>query len=354
MTAVDKGEKNYWNSRFAIYCDVSLKPERYEFEDCEIKVEVLPEQLNQIIGTSSNLRFVNLRQNDFIDKNISEIHAKSLEVLNRFLNRISLVGFCKTEIIKHFSTSLMSCQIGQSFDVLWSGIQYENKYDCEITNKDLIASKNEDDANYEQALDLFRKALATNSNEEKLIFLTTCLERISEKDCQEYAENEYKCSECGYEGKTRANYKATRYYIRHVLFNNNGKDKDLFDKRHVIAHGGSRNSVFYDSLAESIGKSIATIASILAEKFGLNFVNATNIFSKSGWEIYTFNATKIGSQVDITIENGGGQIPIVVSIIEAAPQDSKGKLKTQFSAIVHRIINNSELVPFYFPILVEE
>ena len=288
------------------------------------------------------------------DKDINEIHAKSLEVLNRFLNRLSLVGFCKTEIIKHFSTSLSLCEIGQSFDVLWSGIQYEIKYNCEITSKDLIASENEDDIKYEQALDLFRKALATDSYEEKIIFLTTCLERIGEKDCQEYVENKYKCSKCGYEGRMRATYKATRNYIRQVLFNDSGKDKDLFGKRHAIAHGGSRNGAFYDSLAEPIGNSIATIASILAEKFGLNFVNATNIFSKSCWEIHTFNTTKIGSKVNITVENGGGQIPIVVSIIETAPHNSKEKLQTQFSATANRIINNSDLVPFYFPNFIEE
>jgi len=354
MTAIDKGEKKYWNSRFAIYCDVSLKPERYEFEDCEIKVEVLPKQLNQIVGTSNNLRFVNLMQNELIDKNINEIHAKSLEVLDRFLNRISLVGFCKTEIIKHFSTSLLSCESGQSFEVLFSGLQYEDKYSCEITSKDLIASKNDVDVDYEQALNLFRKALATNSYEEKVIFLATCLERISQKDSQDFKEYMYKCSECGFEGKTITDEKATRNYIRDVLFNKNGKDKDLFSKRHKIAHGGSRNSAFYDSLAESIGNSIDTIAFILAEKFGLKFVNATIISSKSSWEIYTFRATKIGSEVNLTMKNGGGQIPIVVSIIELASQDSKGKLHTQFSAAWDRISQDVELYPFYFPIFVEE
>lgn len=281
-----KDEKK-WKSCFIIFSEVTIANDIYIIDEFTFKVDEIPE----IIQSDKSSQFKLLTNSFTCEGSVSvdNAHLKAIIGIKIFLNRISLIGYCETRIVGHLITTVEKCEVGEKFLVLSSVIHNVRKFKHEITPGDLVSLTKTKESYLETSLSLLKRALSTQSLEEKILMLSSCLERLGLEECKEYTK--LKCQKCGYEEFT--NNKATKKYSKEILKQkgatlssiNNFLERD----RNKIAHGGGeRNVAFYSELKQSILKIQSLVVEIMANRYNTHLVNSQTSIVDLPFVVYPY------------------------------------------------------------------
>ncbi len=277
-----------WKSVFAFYSEVPVTEFQLDFEGAAITIKVLPEEWRTPENQSKfNLLYIRF---DLIGK-IEEAYLLALSTANRFLNRVSLVGYCKAYIDNHIITTSDTCEIGEEFEVFSTDIHHTRNYQNAICAEDILSVRplNSDESYIEAALTFLRKGLSSDSLEENILMLAACLERLGSELSPDYVIK--KCTNCYHEETTQI--KATKKFSEKILKDKGGEKKDIENflnrDRNKIAHGGGKRDIqFYSDLKLSLLKIQGLVTEIVAELLNAKLVNSQTSIIDLPAAIYKF------------------------------------------------------------------
>lgn len=365
-----------WISRFIIDSGVPMESGTFEFENCLVEATNVHkkffEYFHGIFNHPSGLKMITIVLEESSEMEIVQIYHKNFETLEKLLNRISLIGYCNSALLVHVSTTILECEAGENFETLITHHIVPKKYGVSFPPKGFNELKKVS-ADFEISLGFFRRALTTNSLEEKILMLSTCLERrawtettdtvkkiVCDNDKCQFSPNFLVCEKCGNERNNDTGQKATKRYLKEVLSQKieldnddikNGKTvkkivKDFDEARNKIAHGsGERGKEFLDNIEDSINNVQSSVAAILAERLESNFVNANYSWVKDNLIKISGKRDAEGFECEIKSEH-----LIFNSIVSQAPNSAKGQLLLDLGSylvIPFRIF--PELREFYLP-----
>jgi Apea-like HEPN len=370
-----------WISRLIIDSGVPLESGSFEFEGCMIETIDVPSSFSEYFPNKfeniSGLKMVTIIVEMSEDLDIFEVYLKTLEVLDKLLNRISLLGYCNSNLLMHVSTTDFRCEIDGNFESLVTDQIVPKNYKLSFP-LDVIQKIEPIPYDLEVSLSFFRRALTTNSLEEKILMLSTCLERIAGSEATDtvkkivcdnckcnFIPDILVCEKCNKERKNDTGQKATKRYLKQILtkqlelmprkYLNKDEIKpvnriinDFDEARNKVAHGGGeRDLEFFVSMEESIAHVQDAIATLLAQRLGCDFVNAN--FSWVKQPLMRMSGRKIGLG-DYLFNPIRSNYSIINLVIDQAPDDSKGKLTLDFGKyFVNPFEKFPDLAEFYLP-----
>lgn len=263
-----------WKSIFIIYSEVEICNSQLHFQGSVLCIEDFSEQINDSVN-NQQLKLLTVILD--VEDKIQEVYLKSLDIVEKFLDFASLIGYCEVQMLDHIITIPTYSEVGKEFEGLSSKIIHKRTYKEGITATDLLKIGQIGVVNQylEIALSFLRRALSTQSLEEKIIMLASCLEKIASVESNEYVKT--KCAECGHEKDT--SMKATKRFLKDILVKKGASNKEVqnfLDRdRNKVAHGGGvRDVKFYSELKESILKVQHLVVEIMSEKLGVDLVNS--------------------------------------------------------------------------------
>lgn len=282
-----------WKSCFIIFSEVIIANDTYNIDDFILKVEPIPD----IIQVDKSSRFKLITNSFAISSadSIENAYLKSINGVKTFLNRISLIGYCETQLVSHWITTIEKCEVGEKFEVLSSVIRNVRDFKYEITPASLLKLSKTKEPYLEIALSFLKRALSTQSLEEKIIMLASCLERLGLEECKDYSHT--KCEKCGYEVVT--NNKLTKRWSKEILKQKGATSTAIANflerDRNKIAHGGGERDVaFYSDLKQSILKIQHLIVEIMAERYDAEFVNSQTSVIDLPFVVYEYEKGEMG------------------------------------------------------------
>jgi predicted nucleic-acid-binding Zn-ribbon protein len=246
---------------------------------------------------------------DYSDLPIEEVYFTSINIVNKFLSRISLLGYCASEILTHIITTIDKIDVGVPFKVLSTDILHSREFRFSINKSFIDKVSKFHDEYLEDALSFLWKALSTDSLEEKIIMLSACLEKLGSIECEEFTK--ITCHKCKNEEYT--SIKATKRYLKELLKSYGASQKqvnDFLDRdRNKIAHGGGKRDIaFYSDLKKSILNIQHLIVEIMSNRFNADLVNSTTSVIDMPFAVYQFeqniNKEFIRSETYISSQSG--------------------------------------------------
>ncbi len=353
--------ENSWKTIFVIYSAVGIAKGKYKYKNAEINIDFLQsiKSLNVEVYTDNADRFrVMTIKLGISDDKIDEVYLKSRQIAYEYLARVSLLGYCAADIIKHIITTVEYCEIDNCFEVLSTDILHVRNYRIEIQPKDFegvyVSEKN--DEYLEVSIGFLRRALTTNSLEEKVINLYGCLERIAANECIDYKVQS--CKNCSFSEITKL--KLTKKFIKQLL-KERGVDRksinDFADRdRNKIAHGaGLRDGQFYKDLKDTILKVQHAVLEIIKLKANANLVNSITTVIEDPRVIYNFRIRNDLNYELIDKSNSGSIIMSTmagISKVEDSSESARANGEFKFGVSYGKEnlhLTNSEFQKEFFP-----
>ena len=262
-----------YNSHFLIYSEVTIKEMKIIFNGFGVEINRMPDHF-RINVPSERGRILTVTEKDS-SQDIQNAYFRAIKISESIMGRISLVGFCPTQIVQHLLTTELKCNGNGEFNVLRTYAIVSRDYLNPISEIDLGSKNYEAQLYLEEALNHYRLAIGATTKEEKIIQFYACLERISVEECSENIRK--RCNLC--KGEVDTGMKATRKYIQQILLTSGCLIENInkfLNARHKIAHGaGSRDSKFYSELEECLLKVQGHITNILLNRLNLKSVSST-------------------------------------------------------------------------------
>lgn len=308
--------ENNWKTIFVIYSAVGIAKGEYKYKNAEINIDYLGSirSLNVEVYTDNVERFrVMTIKLAMSDEKIDEVYLKSRQIAYEYLARISLLGYCAAEIIRHIITTCEYCEMGNHFEVLSTDILHVQNYKVEIQPNDFegiyVSEKN--DEYLEVSIGFLRRSLTTNSLEEKIINLYACLERIAANECIDYKIES--CKNCGFSATTEL--RLTKKFIKRLLKERGVDNKSINDfadrDRNKIAHGaGLRDGQFYRDLKDTILKIQHAVLEIIKIRTNANLVNSRTTVVEDPRVVYNF---RIRNDLNYELIDNGNSASIIMS-----------------------------------------
>lgn len=267
-----KVQDHDWRTRAIFKSNASFIDEIYPFINSGIRVI----HYNSI-KSGLNIIECYVREQDF--PNIEDAFHFSKSKILDFTDQISIITNDKVDILSFLSTCPMRVSKGVPFNMLIPSDAYIDKNLFEIKAKDLNYYFDVlENPNYVEAIRQVREGLSNISNNSKILFYFSALERIAEFETEEKIIDT--CPKCG---NIEEKGIATSRYIRTELekYGVTRKQYTLIrDLRSKIAHGsGRRDITFINKVNEVLPVLERSIMSILSDrcKFDIKSVNKLHV-----------------------------------------------------------------------------
>jgi hypothetical protein len=195
---------------------------------------------------------------DFFFGSLIHAHQYAMEVINRFLDKITIISYQPSPILKIYSTTRRKVLIHNPVNILVPVEYYPEVRPAEITNEDLKFMKEEYDHRYGVALRYFREALNTTHPDIQFMYLYSAVERIADINTTEKIIK--KCNKCGNEMTIGKAINKAIIEMGKSLEYSASNMKKIKEIRGKLVHGtGKRNESFYEDV-KSVAGTLESIA----------------------------------------------------------------------------------------------
>ena len=259
-----------WRTRAVFKANGLFTEEIYPFVNAGVRI--LPYN-----SFSSGLNTIEcyIRKQDF--PNIEDAFHFSKSKILEFTDQISIITNDKVDILSFLSTCPMKVSRGDIFEILLPQESYVDKNQFNIKSDDLTYFKQViQNSNYLEAIRQFREGLCSISNNSKILFYFSALERVAEFEATEKII--YQCPKCGNNDDRGI---ATSRYIQSELAKY-GINKKQYSKirklRSKIAHGsGQRDICFINEVNATLPSLESSTLSILSNRCGFEIKSVNKI-----------------------------------------------------------------------------
>ena len=224
----------------------------------------------------SYMKVVDVFLRGLVTDSVEEAHIAGINLVNIFLDRLSVVTYFRCSLIKIISTCPASVSPGGEFHIATGDLQ--RGVDCQKVLPEHIAAfeKLSADSVVHEAAHHARKALSENAAEQHLLHLHIAAERIALSETDEKIK--YTCPSCEHKWDGPP---ASRRAVRALLEKRAVSRKDCDDAteyRSRVAHGGGkRDLAFYERVTELAGAVEGAVLSVIAERSGIKILQRCNI-----------------------------------------------------------------------------
>lgn len=238
----------------------------------------------------SHIKVVDAVLNGCNTSNAAEAHIAGLELINKFLDRLSLVTYSRCTLLKAVSTCPASVPVGVEFQIATHDLYLHVAPVTVLPHHIAPFEKLHADSPVHEAAHHVRKALSEGAAEQHLLHLHIAAERIALSETDEKVR--HACPSCKHEWDGQP---ASRRAVRALLGKRGVSTKDGDDAvnyRGRIAHGGGeRNLAFYERVTELAGAVEGAVLSSITERSGAKILQRRNIVI--GMPITVSHAVKI-------------------------------------------------------------
>ena len=238
----------------------------------------------------SHIKVVDAILNGCKTSNAAEAHIAGLELINTFLDRLSLVTYSRCTLLTAVSTCPASISVGVEFQIVTHDLYWHVAPTTILPDHIAHFEKLHRDSPVHEAAHHVRKALSEGAAEQHLLHLHIAAERIALSETDEKVR--HACPSCKHEWDGQP---ASRRAVRALLGKRGVSTKDSDDAvnyRGRIAHGGGeRNLAFYERVTELAGAVEGAVLSSIAERSGAKVLQRRNIVI--GMPITVSHAVKI-------------------------------------------------------------
>lgn len=207
---------------------------------------------------------------------VEEAHIAGINMINIFLDRLSVVTYSRCSLVKTISTCPATVAPGGEFYIathdLYCGVDTLKV----LPDHMLAFEKLPVDSVVHEAAHHARKALSEGAAEQHLLHLHIAAERIALSETADKVKNT--CPSCKHEWDGPP---ASRRAVRTLLKGRSVSSKDCNDAieyRGRVAHGGGkRDLAFYERVTELAGAVEGAVLSAIAERTGIKLLQRRNI-----------------------------------------------------------------------------
>lgn len=272
MLSTNKKALTMWRLRVIIESEAVIELGEINFDNVLIKVKkIVDENQNNVDNRFRHCDLLLLTQ----EKDINSAYAYLHEILNTFLDRLSVISYSKSSVKEIISITKNEVTYGEEFELALPQFMIERDVSS-VTLSDLNLD-NRIEKKQKKWERLFRLGLNTESHEEKYISYYSLLEEMA----QFYSDEKVitQCTKC--KKKTNTGRTATANFILN-LFDDYNVDTKIKEKanltRNKIAHGGgTKNKQFYADIMH-LNSYLEEICILELEKrLGLNVLNRLNV-----------------------------------------------------------------------------
>jgi len=208
--------------------------------------------------------------------NIEEAHIAGIDLINTFLDRLSVVTYSRCSVLKVISTCPASVSPGVEFHIATHDLYFDVETPKVLPDHIAAFEKLPADSVVHEAAHHARKALSEDAAEQHLLHLHIAAERIALSETDEKVK--HTCPSCKHEWDGPP---ASRRAVRALLGKRAVSKKDCDDAieyRGRVAHGGGkRDLAFYERVTELAGAVEGAVLSAIAERSGIKILQRRNI-----------------------------------------------------------------------------
>lgn len=225
----------------------------------------------------SHMKVVDAFLNGLDTNSIEEAHIAGIDLVNTFLDRLSVVTYSRCSILKIISTCPATVSHGVEFYIathdFYSRVETPAVLPEHIAAFEKLPAKSV----MHEAVHHARKALSEGAAEQHLLHLHIAAERIALSETDEKVK--YSCPSCKHEWDDGR--PASRRAVRALLGKRGVPREDSDDAseyRSRVAHGGGkRDLAFYKRVTELAWAVEGAVLSAIAERSGIKILQRCNV-----------------------------------------------------------------------------